>query len=46
VLERGYSIVRDESGRIVRRGGDVASGDPVEITFAQGGATARVERSR
>ncbi len=46
VLERGYSIVRDEAGRIVRRGAEVASGDRVDITFAEGGATARVERPR
>jgi len=45
VLERGYSIVRDETGRIVRRSREVASGDRVEITLAEGGATARVERS-
>jgi len=46
VLERGYSIVRDESGRVVRRGAEVASGDRVDITFAEGGATARVERAQ
>jgi len=45
VLERGYSIVRDEAGRIVRRSAEVASGDRVDITFAEGGASARVERS-
>jgi exodeoxyribonuclease VII large subunit len=45
VLERGYSIVRDEAGRIVRRSREVASGDRVDITFAEGGASARVERS-
>ena len=46
VLERGYSIVRDETGRIVRRSGEVASGDLVDITFAEGSASARVEESR
>jgi exodeoxyribonuclease VII large subunit len=45
VLERGYSIVRDDAGRIVRRGREVATGDRVDITFAEGGASARVERS-
>jgi exodeoxyribonuclease VII large subunit len=45
VLERGYSIVRDATGRIVRRSREVASGDRVDITFAEGGATARVERA-
>jgi len=45
VLERGYSIVRGETGRIVRRSAEVASGDRVDITFAEGTASARVERS-
>ena len=44
VLERGYSIVRSETGRIVRRSAEVASGDRVDITFAEGTASARVER--
>jgi len=46
VLARGYSVVRDASGRIVQRGSDLAAGDPIDITFAQGGASARVECSR
>jgi len=45
VLERGYSVVRDGSGRIVRRGSSLASGDLLDITFAEGSANARVERS-
>jgi exodeoxyribonuclease VII large subunit len=45
VLERGYSIVRDDGGRIVRRGAELASGDRVDITFAEGAASARVERA-
>jgi exodeoxyribonuclease VII large subunit len=45
VLERGYSLVRDGAGRLVRRGSEVAAGDLLDITFAQGGAQARVERS-
>jgi exodeoxyribonuclease VII large subunit len=45
VLERGYSIVRGETGHIVRRSAEVASGDRVDITFAEGTASARVERS-
>ena len=45
VLERGYSIVRSETGRVVRRSVEVASGDRVDITFAEGTASARVERS-
>jgi len=46
VLERGYSVVRDASGRIVRRSAGLAPGDLLDITFAEGGAAARVERSR
>jgi len=45
VLQRGYSVVRDGSGRIVLRGADLADGDLLDITFAEGGADARVERS-
>jgi len=46
VLERGYSVVRDGSGRIVLRSASLAAGDLLDITFAEGGARARVERSR
>jgi exodeoxyribonuclease VII large subunit len=45
VLERGYSLVRDSAGRLVRRGADLAVGDRLDITFAQGAARARVERA-
>ncbi len=45
VLERGYSLVRDGAGRLVRRGSEVTAGDLLDITFSQGGAQARVERS-
>jgi exodeoxyribonuclease VII large subunit len=45
VLERGYSLVRDGAGQLVRRGADVAAGERLDITFAQGSAQARVERS-
>jgi exodeoxyribonuclease VII large subunit len=46
VLGRGYSVVRDRSGRIVLRGASLAAGDLLDISFAEGGADARVERSR
>lgn len=46
VLKRGYSVVRDASGLIVRQGLALARGDLVEITFAEGGASARVEQAR
>ncbi len=44
VLERGYSLVRDASGQIVRNSASLAPGDQVEIAFAKGGADARIER--
>jgi exodeoxyribonuclease VII large subunit len=46
VLERGYAIVRDGEGRIVRRSAGLACGDPLDLTFAEGGANARVEQTR
>jgi exodeoxyribonuclease VII large subunit len=46
VLERGYAIVRDGEGRIVRRSAGLARGDPLDLTFAEGGANARVEQTR
>lgn len=46
VLARGYSIVRDADGRIVRSADDVATGAVVDIDFARGGATARIEALR
>jgi exodeoxyribonuclease VII large subunit len=45
VLERGYSIVQGAGGRIVRRAQELAPGDALDITFAEGTAQARVERT-
>ncbi len=44
VLERGYSIVRDEQGRIVRDSKDLKMGSEIEVTLAQGGVGALVNR--
>jgi exodeoxyribonuclease VII large subunit len=46
VLERGYSMVRDSSGRIVRSASTLAAGDLLDISFSQGGAETRVVRTR
>jgi exodeoxyribonuclease VII large subunit len=46
VLKRGYSVVRDASGMIVRQGPGLVRGDLLDITFAEGGASARVEQTR
>ncbi len=46
VLARGYSIVRDERGAVVRDSAALAVGAEVDITLARGGAQARVSRVR
>jgi exodeoxyribonuclease VII large subunit len=46
VLERGYSVVRDATGRIVRDAASLAEGERIEIGFARGSAGARVESRR
>lgn len=43
VLARGYSMVRDEQGRIVSNSDKVGIGARVEITFAKGWARAEVK---
>lgn len=43
VLARGYAIVQDESGRVVRAAGEVAVGDLVRVRLYQGRLTARVQ---
>jgi exodeoxyribonuclease VII large subunit len=46
VLERGYSIVARADGHIVREGAELRPGEDVTLTFARGGALARVTRTR
>jgi exodeoxyribonuclease VII large subunit len=43
VLERGYSVARDESGRVLRRVGDFAVGSEFSLRVADGEVPARVE---
>jgi exodeoxyribonuclease VII large subunit len=45
VLGRGYSIVQDESGRILRRSKDAEPGKLVNVLLGEGRIAARVERS-
>ena len=45
VLARGYSLVRDASGMVVRDGGKLSSGDAVSIAFAKGWADAEITRN-
>jgi len=42
-LERGYAIVRTDSGGVVGSTGDVSAGAHVDVTLADGGFGARVE---
>ena len=44
-LERGYAIVSDAQGRIVRDAASLAPGDAINARLARGTLTARVERS-
>ena len=44
VLERGYSITRDEHGRAVRRVGSTAPGAVLHTELADGRLTSRVEQ--
>lgn len=43
VLERGYAVVRDERGAVVRDAGAVAPGERVRVDLAAGRLGARVE---
>jgi len=43
VLERGYTLVRDPSDKIVRSVTDTATGDLVRIEFADGAAEAQIQ---
>jgi exodeoxyribonuclease VII large subunit len=43
-LARGFSIVRDASGALVRDSERIDIGQTLEIEFARGGASTRVER--
>ncbi len=44
VLERGFSMVRTASGRIVRSSAEIALDEEISMTFSHGSATARVTR--
>jgi exodeoxyribonuclease VII large subunit len=45
ILARGYAIVRDAEGRVVRRHRDVAAGDAVHVKIGEGALDCRVERA-
>jgi exodeoxyribonuclease VII large subunit len=46
VLERGYSIVRDETGQVVRNSGAVEVGSELGVTFAVGAVKTKVVSKR
>jgi exodeoxyribonuclease VII large subunit len=46
VLERGYSIVRDAGGHVRVTSAGLARGDPLDITFSEGGAAVTVRDPR
>ena len=43
VLARGYAVVRAEDGSVLRRAGDAAPGDVLEVELAAGRLSTRVE---
>jgi exodeoxyribonuclease VII large subunit len=45
-LDRGYAIVRDGSGRVLRDATAVGEGDPLDVRLARGSLDARVVRVR
>jgi exodeoxyribonuclease VII large subunit len=46
VLDRGYAIVRDPQGRVLRSASSVATGDAIDIALADGGIDAMVSNVR
>jgi exodeoxyribonuclease VII large subunit len=44
-LDRGYAIVQDDTGAVVRESGDVKPGDAVAVRLARGRLSARVEET-
>jgi exodeoxyribonuclease VII large subunit len=45
-LQRGYSIVRDSAGHIVRDAAQLSAGDRINLRLAHGEATATVETAQ
>lgn len=46
VLARGYSLVRDAAGNIVRSSAAIETGDRLQLTFAEGGAGVEVRETQ
>jgi exodeoxyribonuclease VII large subunit len=45
ILERGYAIVRDEHGGVVKNALDLSKGDRLNLELAQGSADVQVQRT-
>jgi len=43
ILERGYSLIFDAQGALVKDSAQLAAGDPIQARLARGGVRARVE---
>ena len=43
VLKRGFALVRDDQGRLVRQASSLAPGDAIEIEFADGRKDASIQ---
>jgi exodeoxyribonuclease VII large subunit len=46
VLARGYAIVRDARGKVVRTSAQIEAGEALDLRFAEGGADATITRKR
>jgi exodeoxyribonuclease VII large subunit len=46
VVQRGYALVRDQSGRLVTDSSRLGPGQPLELELARGSAQVRVETTR
>lgn len=46
ILERGYAVVTDSSGKVVSDSRNIGTGDEVSIRFATGEASATIEKIR
>jgi exodeoxyribonuclease VII large subunit len=44
VLARGYSLVRDAQGKLVRTSAGLRVGDALDIAFSEGGAQVKIEK--
>jgi len=44
ILERGYALVFDSSGKLVKSSGQVEKGDEISARLARGSLAARIEK--